>query len=52
MNVTITWMNGILKIEGLSTGLRQRNLLIIWSSISYVTQDFVQSKSLIILKTC
>ena len=33
---------------GLSTGLRQRNLLIIWSSISYVTQDFVQSKSLII----
>ena len=37
---------------GLSTGLRQRNLLIIWSSISYVTQDFVQSKSLIILKTC
>ena len=52
MNVTITWMNGILKIGGLSTGLRQRNLLIIWSSISYVTQDFVQSKSLIILKTC
>ena len=50
--VTITWMNGILKIGGLSTGLRQRNLLIIWSSISYVTQDFVQSKSLIILKTC
>lgn len=41
-----------LKIGGLSTGLRQRNLLIIWSSISYVTQDFVQSKSLIILKTC
>lgn len=37
---------------GLSTGLRQRNLLIIWSKISYVTQDFVQSKSLIILKTC
>ncbi len=52
MNVTITWMNGILKIGGLSTGLRQRNLLIIWSGISYVTQDFVQSKSLIILKTC
>lgn len=52
MNVTITWMNGILKIGGLSTGLRLRNLLIIWSSISYVTPDFVQSKSLIILKTC
>ena len=43
MNVTITWMNGILKIGGLSTGLRHKNLLIIWSSISYVTPDFVQS---------
>ena len=43
MNVTITWMNGILKIRGLSTGLRHKNLLIIWSSISYVTPDFLQS---------
>ena len=33
MNVTIIWMNGILKIGGLSTGLRHKNLLIIWSSM-------------------
>lgn len=35
MNVTIIWMNGILKIGELSTGLRHKNLLIIWNNISY-----------------
>ena len=37
--IAFIWMNGILKIGGLSTGLRHKNLLIIWSSISYVTPD-------------
>ena len=39
MNVTITWMNGILKIGELSTGLRHKNLLIMWNSISYTTSS-------------
>lgn len=33
MNAIITCVNGILKIGGLSTGLRHKNLLIIWSNM-------------------
>ena len=33
MNAIITYVNGILKIGGLSTGLRHKNLLIIWSNM-------------------
>lgn len=39
MNVTITWMNGILKIWELSTGLRRKNLLSVWNSISYINSS-------------